>query len=222
MGTCKTSRDAHALDDTIRDNPVIVVALRAHRSLTHSRTHAHPKFSCACGELILPAADGDDETMPMTPISHLRALEAVPDGLEACVERWSQGSRTRAASLIVSLCRKFDVSFEVATALVKGMSTPVDGHGHPGRRKQRKRGSPVDERTLSFADFAENYTSPDRPPPYVSPCRQYETQASYWMNEHETNQYIVDRINLTRAALSKPKKYTADSDAYRLVLNCLK
>ena len=200
-----------------------MVALRAHRSLIHSLTHTHPKFCCACGELILPAADGDDETMMITPISHLRALEAVPDGLEACVERWSQGSRTRAASLIVSLCRKFDVSFEVAKGLVKGMSTPVDGHGHPDRRKKRKRGSPVvDERTLSFADFAENYTSPDRPPPYVSPCRQYETQASYWMNEHETNQYIVDRINSTRAELSKPKKYTIDSDAYRLVLACLK
>ena len=205
----------------LRDNPVIVVVLRTHRSLTHALTHT-PNFSRACGELNLPAADDDDDTMPMTPFSPLRALEAVPDGLEACVERWSQGSRTRAASLIVSLCRKFDVSFEVAKGLVKGMSTPVDGHGHPDRRKKRKRGSPVvDERTLSFADFAENYTSPDRPPPYVSPCRQYETQASYW-TQATTNQYIVDRINVTRAVLANSdKKYTVDSDAYRLVLAVL-
>ena len=203
----------------LRDNPVIVVVLRTHRSLTHALTHT-PNF-LALRELNLPAADGDDDTMPMTPFSPLRALEAVPDGLEACVERWSQGSRTRAASLIVSLCRKFDVSFEVAKGLVKGMSTPVDGHGHPDRRKKRKRGSPVvDERTLSFADFAENYTSPDRPPPYVSPCRQYETQASYW-TQATTNQYIVDRINVTRAVLANSdKKYTVDPDAYRLVLAC--
>ena len=204
----------------LRDNPVIVVALRAHRSLTHSLRHT-PQIFLRLRRLILPAADCDgndgDTTSEMTPISHLRALESVPDGLEACVERWSQGSRTRAASLMVSLCRKFQVEVEVATALVKGMSTPVDGPDHPGRRKKRKRASPV----ISFADFAENCTSSECPPPYVSPCRRYETQASYWMNEDETNQYIVDRIDVTRAVLSKPKKCIVPSDVYRTILAVL-
>jgi len=150
----------------------------------------------------------------MTPISHLRALEAVPDGLEACVERWSQGSRTRAASLMVSLCRKFQVEVEVATALVKGMSTPVDGPDHPGRRKKRKLASPVIN-----VDFAENYTV-DLPPPYGFP-RTHETQASYWMKEDETNQYIVDRIDVARAASRSPKKYTVPQDAYQTILAVL-
>jgi hypothetical protein len=155
----------------------------------------------------------------MAPISHLRALEAVPDGLEACVERWSQGSRTRAASLMVSLCRKFQIEVEVATELVKGMSTPVDGpvHVHPGRRKKRKLASPG----TSFAGFVENYTSPDRPPPCVTPCRRRETQASYWMNENECT-CIVD-IDVTRAAPpdAVPKQYTVPSDAYQAILAVL-
>ena len=191
-----------------------------HRSLTHSLRHT-PQIFVRLRRLILPAADCDgndgDTTSEMTPISHLRALEPVPDGPEACVERWPQGSRTRAASLMVSLCRKFQVEGEVATKLVKGRSTPVDGPRHPGRRKKRKRASPV----ISFADFTENYTSHDRPPPYVSPCRRYETQALYWMNEDETNQYIVDRIDVTRAVLSKPKKYIVPSDVYRTILAVL-
>jgi hypothetical protein len=103
---------------------------------------------------------------------------------------------------------------EVAIELVKGMSTPVDGPDHPGRQKKRKLASP----DTIVAGFVENFTSPDRPPPYVTPCRRRETQASYWMNE---NNYIVDSIDVTRAALSKPKKYTIPPDAYRSILAVL-
>ena len=170
----------------------------------------------------MPAADcsyGNDAEM--TPISHLRALESVPDGLEACVERWSQGSRTRAASLMVSLCRKYQVEVDVCYELVKGMGTPVDGPDHPGRRKKRKLASPFIS-LADFTDFAENYTSPDRPPPYVTPCRRRETQASYWMNENECT-CIVDSIDVTRAAPpdAVPKQYTVPSDAYQAILAVL-
>ena len=149
----------------------------------------------------------------MTPISHLRALESVPDGLEACVERWSQGSRTRAASLMVSLCRKYQVEVDVCYELVKGMGTPVDGPDHPGRRKKRKLASPFIS-LADFTDFAENYTSPDRPPPYVTTCRRRETQASYWINENECT-CIVDPPDAV------PKQYTVPSDAYQAILAVL-
>ena len=93
--------------------------------------------------------------------------------------------------------------------------------------------TPVDERSLTeeraciarhqlqFADFAVNRASPDRPRPYVSPCRRYKAQALYWMNEDETNRYIVDRIDLARATLSKPKKYNVPSNAHRMILAAL-
>ena len=49
----------------------------------------------------------DEEEMPqLTPISHLRALEAYPDGIKECVRRWTKGNRSRTVSLIVSLCRE--------------------------------------------------------------------------------------------------------------------
>ena len=187
----------------LRDNPVIVVALRAHRALTHSLTHT-PKFACL-RRLILPAADAhandtndDEEEMPqLTPISHLRALEAYPDGIKECVRRWTKGNRSRTVSLIISLCVEEQIVEEVATKLVEGLITPS-----PCRRPRSKKRRKVE----GFSDFSENFTtSPDRPPPYVFP-RTHETQASYWAKDSCTKQSY---------------HYKMPADAYHAVIKLL-
>jgi len=187
------------------------VAPRAHRSLTHSLTHT-PKFSCL-RRLILPAADcsygndtnDDKEEMPqLTPISHLRALEAYPDGIKECVRRWTKGNRSRTVSLIVSLCRDEQIVEEVATKLVEGLITPCR---RPRSNKRRK----VDAFVNDFSDFSENFTtSPDRPPPYVFPRK--ETQASYWANDSCTSPYC---------GTPQSNHYKMPADAYHAVLKLL-
>ena len=113
----------------------------------------------------------------LTPISHLRALEAYPDGIKECVRRWTKGNRSRTVSLIVSLCRDEQIVEEVATKLVEGLITHCRC---PPSKKRRK--------VEGFSDFSENFTtSPDRPPPYVFP-RTHETQASYWAKDRCTKQ----------------------------------
>ena len=67
----------------------------------------------------------DEEEMPeLTPISQLRALEAYPDGIKESVRRWTKGNRSRAVSLIVSLCRDEQIVEGLATKLVEGLDTP--------------------------------------------------------------------------------------------------
>ena len=150
----------------------------------------------------------------LTPISHLRALEAYPDGIKECVRRWTKGNRSRTVSLIVSLCRDEQIVEEVATKLVEGLITPCR---RPRSKKRRK----VEGNHLFVTDFSENFTtSPDRPPPYVFP-RKHETQASYWANEGNQSYWANDSCMVhskSVATLSTPKKYTLSSDAYQMIL----
>ena len=60
---------------------------------------------------------------PNSPISCLRALEHT-DGLEACVERWTQGSHSRTIELIVSLCQRYHAEEEVDIELVRRWPSP--------------------------------------------------------------------------------------------------
>ena len=169
-----------------------------------------PNFFCL-RRLILPAADAyandtndDEEEMPqLTPISHLRALEAYPDGIKECVRRWTKGNRSRTVSLIVSLCRDEQIVEEVATKLVEGLITPCR---RPPSKKRRK--------VEGFSDFSENFTtSPDCPPPYeiVFP-RTHETQASYWANDSCTRPYC---------GTPQSNHYKMPADAYHAVLKLL-
>lgn len=127
----------------------------------------------------------------MSSLSLNRAMDA-DDGLLDCVNRWSQGSRDRIISFLVTLARHFGVEHEVAQDLVNATPTtmptpkptPLDAH------VVNAMSTPI--MMPNAQDFAENVDH--SPPPYESPhqWKKRERQADYWDAE-----YWADHLKTT-------------------------
>ena len=150
----------------LRDNPAIVVALRAHRSLTHSLT---PKFSCL-RQLIplrfahlpcLASGDVEDLSHGKSPLDasaaqarHVRRQSTKPPGCR------SPSSSSSPSQGVVK-----EVAVQLVDALGHGVDTPGHGVGPwdgVGGVAKRWAVSPCDQNaslSVNEPDFAENITS---------------------------------------------------------------
>ena len=166
----------------LRDNPAIVVALRAHRPLTHSLTHP---------QIFLPAAADSASLRSLIPCLASGDVEDLSHGKSPLDASAAQARHVHRQSTKPPGCRSPSspsspsqgVVKEVAVQLVDALGHGVDTPGHrvgPWDGVGGVVGEPCDQNaSVNEPDFAENIflASPDRPPPYE--VRRVE-QGSYW------------------------------------------